>query len=92
MTIKYSDGRAVQAVLLSRTEMTIRVAMEGFDDVMEFSNIKGTWVSADCEPVGIEFAWQRHDHKPTISEADCCCSRELAARLMRSLFTDSESS
>ena len=88
MTIVYSDSRAVEAVLLSRTETTIRVAMEGLDDVVEFSNINGIWLSADWEPVRIEFAWQRQECKPTISEADCCCSCELAARLMQSLFTD----
>lgn len=91
MTIKYSDGRSVEAVLLSRTEHTIRVAIGGADDVMELSNVNGTWVSADCEPVRIAFAWQRHDRKPTISETDCCCSLELAARLIRSLFSEGDS-
>jgi hypothetical protein len=96
MTIKYSDGRSVEAVLLSRTETTIRVAIEGTDDVMEFSDISdaseinGTWESADCGPVLIEFVWQRHDRKPAASETDCCCSSELAARLIDSLFTGSE--
>jgi hypothetical protein len=89
MKIKYSDGRAVEALLLSRTESTLRGAVEGAGDVMEFSQINGTWVSADCEPVRIEFDWLRHDRKPAISEADCCCSPELAARLIHSLFTGS---
>ena len=89
MTINYSDGRAVEAVLLTRTESTLLVAAQGADDVMEISNINGTWVSADCEPVAIEFAWQQRDPKPRISEADCQCSPELAARLIRLLFTDS---
>lgn len=89
MTIKYLDGRAVEAVVLSRKEATIRVAMEGADDVMEFSNIKGTWVSADCDPVQLEFAWRDY-RKPAISEANCFCSHELAARLIHLLFTDSD--
>lgn len=89
MTINYSDGRAVEAVLLTRTETTMRVAMQGTDDVSELSNVNGAWVSADCEPVTIEFAWQRRDRKPTISEADCYCSHELAARLIRLLSTNS---
>jgi hypothetical protein len=89
MTINYSDGRAVEAVLLTRTESTLLVAAQGADDVMEISNINGTWVSADCEPVAIEFAWRQLDRKPKISEADCHCSPELAARLIRLLFTDS---
>ena len=88
MKINYSDGRAVEAVLLTRTESTLLVAAQGADDVMEISNINGTWVSADCEPVAIEFAWQQLDRKPKIFEADCLCAPELAARLIRLLFTD----
>jgi hypothetical protein len=89
MTIYYSDGRAVEAILLSRTETTLRLAVEGADDVIELSDINGTWVSGDCEPVSIEFAWQRHDREKTTPEADCCCSHETAARLIHLLFTDS---
>src|ERR1022692_1582403 len=89
MTINYSAGRAVEAVLLTRTERTLLVAVQGADDVMEISNINEPGVSAVCEPVAIEFAWQRLDRKSKISEADCHCSPELAARLIRLLFTDS---
>lgn len=89
MTINYSDGGAVEAVLLARTESTLLVAVQGADDVMEVSEINGKWVTADCEPVTIEFAWQRLDRKPKISESDCHCSQELAARLIHLLFTDS---
>ena len=90
MTITYLDGRAVEAVLLSRTGDTIRVAIEGADDATEFSIRNGTWVSEDCEPARIEFAWQRKSHKATVSGADCSCSPELAARLIHLLFTDSK--
>lgn len=89
MTIKYSDGIAVEAVLLSRTENSMRLAVQGADDVVEISHIEGTWVTSECEPVTIEFAWQRRNHKPTITEAECCCSRELAAKLIHSLFVSS---
>ncbi len=89
MTINYSDGRAVEAALLSRTENAMRVAVQGGEDVMEFREIRGSWVSADCEPVTIEFAWQRRERKPTVTEADCHCSHDLAARLIGLLFTDS---
>ena len=89
MTITYSDGLAVEGVLLSRTEDMMRLAVRGADDVLEVSNINGTWVTADCEPVSVEFFWQRRDRKPTITEADCCCSRELAAKLIQSLFAGS---
>lgn len=88
MTIKYSDGKTVEAVLLARSENTMRVAIEGADDVMEFTNIGGAWVSEDCEPVSIVFAWQRPDRKKPISVTDCICSRELADRLIHSLFAE----
>ncbi len=87
MTIQYLDGKALEAVLLSRTETTIRAAIENGDDVMEFSNINGVWVSEDCEPVRIVFAWQRRKFTKTISEAECVCSGDLAGRLIHLLFS-----
>lgn len=89
MTITYQNGRAVQAVLLTRTGEKIRVAIEGADDATEFCNINGTWVSDDCEPARIEFAWEVRAPEPSVSEADCCCPPELAARLLHLLFVDS---
>jgi hypothetical protein len=85
MTIQYSDGKALEAVLLSRTETTLRAAIQGADDVVEFSSINGVWVSEDCEPVRIVFEWQRRNSKRTISEADFACSQELAGRLIHLL-------
>jgi hypothetical protein len=86
MTLTYLDGRAVEAVLLARTETTLRVVVQGADDVIELSAINGTWVAPGCEPVGIEFAWQRLDRKPKVSEIDCHCTDELATRLIRLLL------
>ena len=87
MTIRYSNGRAVEAMLLSREDKTMRVAIQGEDDVAEFRNIEGTWVSEYSEPVQIEFAWQRKAWQGVVTEADCCCSAELAARLVDMLIT-----
>jgi hypothetical protein len=86
MTIDYLDGKTVQAVLLSRTEHTMRVAVEGAEDVIELSNIRGIWVSDECEPVSIQFAWQRLERKPAVSEDEFCCAHELAAWLIHLLF------
>ena len=58
MTIYYTDGRSLEGVLLRRTDDSLRVAVEGSDDVEEFTRINGVWVSGDCEPVRIEFAWE----------------------------------
>jgi hypothetical protein len=43
-------------------------------------------VSDECEPVSIQFAWQRKKGKPAPSEDDFRCSHELAARLIHLLF------
>jgi len=87
MTIKYSDGKSFEATLLSRTENTILLAVGGAEDVMELSNINGSWVSADRRPASIRFAWQRRVDKPVITETEGGCSRELAARLIQLSLT-----
>jgi len=89
MIIKYQSGKEIEAAILTRDEHTLRVAVNGGDDAVEFTEINGVWVSEDCEPVQIEFAWQRRGRLPEPSEADFICSQELAARLLRLLFTDS---
>src|ERR1041384_6320885 len=86
MTIRYSNGQVFEAVLLSRTEGSLRVAIQGSDDVQELTQINGTWVSDDCEPVQGEFAWTRRGPVVEVTEEDCICSHELAARLIRILF------
>ena len=90
MTIQYRNGNRYEAALIARTENTIRVAPRGADDVMEFTNVNGTWVSEDCEPVQIEFEWQRRGRQPEVSEADCICSEELASRLIHLLLSGEE--
>ena len=89
MTIAYADGRTLEAVLLARTDNTLRVAVKNADDVLVFSDVNGTWVSEDCEPVRIEFAWQLHSREAAVAEADCICPKELASRLMHLLFSGS---
>ena len=89
MTIRYADGRTLEAVVLSRTDNTLRVAAKNTDDVLVFSDFNGTWVSEDCEPVRIEFAWQFHSLEVAVAQADCICSKELASRLMHLLFSGS---
>src|ERR1039458_2369814 len=59
MTIRYADGRLYEAVLLSRTDNTLRVAAKNTDDVQMFTDIGGTWVSEDCEPVRIDRSGER---------------------------------
>ena len=86
MTIRYSNGYSYEGILLSRAENTMRVALQGSDDVVELTRIKGAWISDDCEPVQVEFAWSREAGlvEPTLE--DCICSHELAANLIHLLF------
>jgi hypothetical protein len=84
MTIRYANGHTKDAVLLSRTEHSMRVALEGADDLIELRQINGTWIS-DCEPVQVTFAWRRNARPQELKEADCICSHELAARLISML-------
>jgi hypothetical protein len=89
MTIRYAGGRTSEAVILSRTDDTMRVAIKGSDDVAEFISVDGAWMSENREPVEIEFAWQRHGRRKVIAEADCICSGELASRLVDLLLNES---
>lgn len=89
MTIHYTDGRTVQGALLFRSDNIVRAVLKGGDDVAEFKRLNGTWASEDCEPVRLEFAWESHSRNEVVSEADCLCSNELAARLMHLLLNGS---
>jgi len=90
MTIKYSGGRRIEGLILSQSGSDIRTALKGARDAVNFNFIEGTWVSENCEPVEVEFAWQRQSLKEPVSEADCICPKELAARLIRLFLNGSE--
>ena len=90
MILTFLDGRTVNAVILTGTESTMRVALEGAEDILELTNVHGTWVTADCEPVRIGFAWQPRARAVPPSEADCICPQDLAAHLIRSLLSSGD--
>jgi len=88
MIIRFNNGQASAAILLSKTESVMRVALRGSDDTMELRQIHGVWVSEDhCEPVRVEFARTRQQGTDQVTEADCICSHELAARLIHLLYS-----
>jgi hypothetical protein len=90
VTITYSKGTVLDAILLSHDEHEIRAAVAGIDDTLTFTCVHGTWISEDLEPVSIGFAWQRTGTAPALTEGDCLCPRDLAARLIHSLFNGDE--
>lgn len=90
MFLTYADGSRTEAFLLTRNENTIRVAIPGSDDPLELTDVHGVWVTEDCEPVRVEFAWQGKTREQVITEADCVCSHDLAARLLHLLWNADE--
>lgn len=90
MVLIYADGSRTEAFLLARTENRIRVAIPGSDDPLELNDVHGTWVTEDCEPVRVEFAWQGKTREQILTEADCLCSQELAGRLIHLLWSGSD--
>jgi hypothetical protein len=88
MTIRYADGKAIEGVTLARTAGIMRVAAKGCEDAAEFINVHGTWISEDCEPVTLQYGPLRNA-PAAFAEDDFICPRELAARLIDLLSTDS---
>jgi len=91
MIIEYQDGKTTEGFLLSRQENSMRVALEGSQDVLEFVEIDGHWVGENLEPVEITFEWQRQPNaQALLTDAEFICPKDLAAHLVRLLETDSK--
>jgi hypothetical protein len=90
MTITYQDGRTVEGIILSKDDGTMRIAVNGGGDVVEFVNLFGTWISEDSQLVQIQSSWDRIVRKEMVSEADCICPKEIAARLIHLLLSGSD--
>ncbi len=89
MTITFADGRTVNGIVLSQVEDSMRVALEGADDILEFTKKSGTVVSEDCEAVRIASSLDRRLAEPP-AVSDCICSKELAAHLLHLLLQSSD--
>lgn len=86
-TIRHINRDSVEGVVLARTEHKMRVAVKDAMDAAVFVCVDGTWISEDCEPVDIVFEWRRPERRETVTEADCICPKELAARLIEALHS-----
>jgi hypothetical protein len=89
MTITYANGQTIKGALVVGDKTWMRLVLQGSDDVTEFTQVNGTWVSEDCEAVQIEFGWSNrvnHEYK----EEDFVCSHELAAQLIHLLLNPEE--
>ncbi len=87
VTISYPNGTVLQAVVLSYDEHEIRANASGCDDVLAFTRIHDTWISEEIDPVTMTFEWQRNRRVSAPSEEHCICPKNLAARLIQSLFS-----
>jgi hypothetical protein len=87
MKITYRNGIVLEAVTLQSSSQTMRVAVNGHDDVMEFNRIHGVWVSEDCEPVIVATTINCQRIDPVFSEDDFICSPALASHLISLLTT-----
>ena len=85
MTINYPNGTTLKATLLMHGNDTLRATVPGDDDVRTFTLANGTWISGECEPVTIEFAWHRREPAHVPNETECICPMDLAARLITAL-------
>ena len=86
MTITYSDGTVLNAVLLSRGTNTLRTAVLGEDDARAFTFVSGVWTSEDCEVVRIEFGWERCGQSELLTESECVYSEQFASRVISMLL------
>ena len=90
MTITYLNGTILKAIPLVYDLHEIRAVAPGSEDVLVFTRIHGTWISEEIEPVTIEFEWLCRAATPVPDEADCVCSKELAAQLIQGLLSGEE--
>ena len=51
ISIMYSNGRALQGVVLAFGDRLVRIAVKDSDDCVEYRLIDRVWVSEDCEVV-----------------------------------------
>ena len=90
MTITYPSGTVLKAIALSHGENEIRAVAAGGDDVLECTRVHDAWIPEEMETVTIEFARQRRQRSPSISEDDCLCSKELATHLIAMVISGCE--
>src|SRR5262249_1464340 len=81
MILQYENGKTFEGVALSTTGNTMRVALRGYEDVIELVRVDGQWVSEDWQLVRIQPAWKMGRALPQVPEAELVCPREVASQL-----------
>lgn len=62
MIVIFADGMGRRARILQLSGPVMRVAIETFDDVAEFTFVNGNWVSDDNQPVQFLFSLETAGH------------------------------
>jgi len=83
MTIKYANGTRMEALMLSESAVTLRVAVKGVEDATTYQQVHGVWIAETCGPVEIEMDWEKK--AGAAPDVVCICSKELAERMIRLL-------
>ena len=75
--IRFGPFLKLRGILISLSGDTIRVALEGHDDAVEFRRVSGGWISEQGESVEIE--WQEAaDAGPFRPQLKAACHRPAA--------------
>ena len=83
MTIHYTNGPAIEAVLLCETHSSIRVAARGAYDVVELTRVNDNfWVTPECEPVRLSFGAPPLAVPLDFVEDEFICPADLALSLV----------
>lgn len=85
MTITYADGTVLEAIVFAHEDEGFRVALAGEGDVRTYRRIHGAWLSEECEPLAVEFAWGSDGAAQIPGEVDCLCPWKLASRMISML-------
>ena len=89
MRLRYQNGAVIECITLFRTETRMRVAVHDREDSMDLTNIHGTWVTDDCEPVIMETGTTFFKTVVEYSDDEFICPRPLADHLISLLIVDS---
>src|SRR5579871_1139541 len=90
MFITFLDGQSIEAHTYQSKGSTIRVAVRGREELLDLTCIRGQWVTENCEPVTIEFAWAQFKPAAGPKLEDCVWSPALAHELIEALHTAPE--
>ncbi len=89
MRLRYQNGAVIEGITLFRTGTRMRVAIRDREDSLDLTNIHGTWVTDECEPVIMETGTSSFKTVVEYSDEEFICPQPLADHLISLLIVDS---